>query len=83
MAAFHEALAERAAEDPNFHFHYVTAREMYNLVRAAEAGWPHSVASARDFELLWNGSGPVPGAGFAEPPAREKRSLQSAGDSAG
>src|SRR5262249_14550925 len=39
MLRFHRALAERARSDPDFHFHYVTAREMYNLVRAAEAGW--------------------------------------------
>jgi len=56
MIRFHEGLARRAREDERFHFHYVTAREMYNLVRAAEAGWRGSVADARDFELSWNGS---------------------------
>jgi hypothetical protein len=55
MVRFHEALARRAAEDRQFHFHYVSAREMYNLVRAAEAGWQGDVEGARDFELLWNG----------------------------
>lgn len=55
MARFHEALAQRAARDPAFHYHYVTAREMYNLARAAEAGWTGSVEQARDFELVWNG----------------------------
>jgi hypothetical protein len=30
----------------------VTAREMYNLARAAEAGWEGTVAGARDYELL-------------------------------
>jgi len=50
-------LARRAAEDPNFPYHYVTAREMFNLVRAAEEGWKGSVAEARDFELVWNGCG--------------------------
>jgi hypothetical protein len=54
MAAFHKALARRAAADPRFHVHYVSAREMYNLVRAAEAGWQGSVAAARDFELVWD-----------------------------
>ena len=53
MVHFHEALARRACEHPHFHYHYVSAREMYNLARAAEAGWKGSVADARDFELLW------------------------------
>ena len=54
MVEFHLALARRASEDPNFRFHYVTAREMYNLVRAAEAGWQGTVAQARDYELIGN-----------------------------
>ncbi|HZN68615.1 MAG TPA: hypothetical protein VFB66_25260, partial [Tepidisphaeraceae bacterium] len=54
MVRFHETLARRAKENPQFHFHYVTAREMYNLVKAAEAGWTGSVADARDFELVWD-----------------------------
>ena len=55
MVALPRGARPRAAADPNFHFHYVTAREMYNLARAAEAGWTGSVAEARDFELEWNG----------------------------
>jgi hypothetical protein len=51
--AFHESLARRAREDPRFHYHYVTAREMYNLARAAEAGWADTVEAARDYELVW------------------------------
>ncbi len=54
MVRFHEALARRARDDPHFHFHYVTAREMYNLARAAEAGWKGPVADALDFELVSN-----------------------------
>ncbi len=50
-ARFHADLARRAQADPDFHYHYVTAREMYNLVRAAEAGWSGSVAEARDYQL--------------------------------
>ncbi|HZL34050.1 MAG TPA: hypothetical protein VFC78_01995 [Tepidisphaeraceae bacterium] len=53
MVHFHEALARRAADNPQFHYHYVTAREMYNLAKAAEAGWKGSVGEARDFELVW------------------------------
>jgi hypothetical protein len=53
MARFHRSLAERAKSDANFHYHYVTAREMYNLVKATEAGFKGSVNEARDFELVW------------------------------
>jgi len=53
MVRFHQGLAARAEADPQFHFHYVTAREMYNLARAAEAGWKGSVEAARDFELVF------------------------------
>jgi hypothetical protein len=56
---FHEDLARRAAEDPHFHYHYVTAREMYNLAKAAEAGWTGSVADARDYLLLSNCGAPA------------------------
>jgi parallel beta-helix repeat protein len=59
MVRFHRDLARRAAECANFHYHYVTARETYNLVRAAESGWTGSVADARDFELKWNGAATV------------------------
>jgi hypothetical protein len=52
---FHRDLAARACVDRNFHYHYVTAREMCNLVLAAEAGWQGSVAEALDYRLLWNG----------------------------
>jgi hypothetical protein len=55
LVRFHRDLARRAAEDPNFHYHYVTAREMYNLARAAESGWRGPVEEARDFELVWDG----------------------------
>jgi hypothetical protein len=52
MVRFHEDLAAHAARTPGFHYHYVTAREMYNLARAAEAGWEGTVADALDFELV-------------------------------
>lgn len=55
MVEFHRALALRAEADPSFHFHYVTAREMVNLVKAAEVGWRGSVDAARDFQLVWDG----------------------------
>jgi hypothetical protein len=52
MVQFHRALAARAVADDDFHFHYVTARQMYNLARAAESGWRGDVEGVRDFELL-------------------------------
>ena len=52
MVRFHESLAARSQADARFHFHYITARQMYNLARAAEAGWSGSVDEARDFELV-------------------------------
>jgi hypothetical protein len=67
MVRFHSALARWARTDPAFHFHYVTAREMYNLVKAAEAGWKGGVAQALDYQLLWN-SGEV-GVGTSGPAA--------------
>lgn len=54
MTDFHAALRDRAKSDSDFHFHYVSAREMYNLARAAESGWAGSVETARDFELVWD-----------------------------
>lgn len=59
MVHFHESLARRARENSRFHYHYVTAREMCNLARAAESGWQGSVADARDFLFLWNGASSV------------------------
>jgi hypothetical protein len=56
MVQFHLDLCEMARRNPRFHYHYVTAREMYNLVKAAEAGWKGSVAEALDFELTCSAS---------------------------
>jgi hypothetical protein len=54
MRQFHADLASFADRNPWFSYHYVTAREMYNLARAAEAGWTGSVADARNYELRWD-----------------------------
>jgi hypothetical protein len=63
MARFHRDLARHAATTPGFLYHYVTARELFNLVKAAEAGWTGSVAGARDWLLRFPASeacqGPV------------------------
>jgi hypothetical protein len=60
MVAFHRALAALATRQVNFRYHYVTAREMYNLVKAAESGWSGSVADALDYELVANSPTPSP-----------------------
>jgi hypothetical protein len=52
MARFHRDLADRARRDHHFHYHYVTAREMYNLVKAAEEGWRGTVAAALNYRLI-------------------------------
>ncbi len=51
MLQFHRDLARLAQENPDFHYHYVTAREMVNLARAAEDGWAGDVRFARDYVL--------------------------------
>ncbi len=54
MVRFHEDLAKLASANPKFHFHYVTAREMVNLIKAAESGYQGAVNEARDWELVSN-----------------------------
>ncbi len=54
MVKFHQDLADRARRDPNFYYHYVTAREMYNLVKAAEEGWTGTVSEVLDYHLVWD-----------------------------
>jgi hypothetical protein len=51
MFRFHRGLAERTASDPLFRYHYVTAREMYNIAKAAETGTRASVADVLDFTI--------------------------------
>jgi hypothetical protein len=49
MRAFHRLLARQAAADPTFSYHYVSAREMVNIVHAAEARHSGSPANFRNF----------------------------------
>jgi len=49
--AFHRELAAAAAADPCLRVHYVTAREMVNLVHAAEAGAAGDPAAWFDWRL--------------------------------
>lgn len=52
MVRFHEELARLARDNPKFRFHYVTARELVNCIKAAQAGFKGTVDEARDWELL-------------------------------
>lgn len=54
MTRFHEDLARLARQNPHFRYHYVTARELVNLIKAAEGGFKGSVADARDWWLVPN-----------------------------
>jgi hypothetical protein len=49
---FHQGLAELAANDPTVRYHYVTAREMVNLIHAAEQGAGGEPAAFLDRGLL-------------------------------
>jgi hypothetical protein len=52
MRDFHRSLPQYAADHPGFHFHYVTARELVNIVHAAEAGKTGNPADYRDFRYI-------------------------------
>jgi hypothetical protein len=52
MVRFHRLLRDRADRDPRFHFHYVTARELYNLAVSAADGHTGPVEAARDYRLV-------------------------------
>jgi hypothetical protein len=54
MVRFHEDLGQMARANPRFHFHYVTARELVNLIKAAEAGYQGPVAGALDYVFVSN-----------------------------
>lgn len=49
MRDFHRHLAQAAREDKGFHYHYVSAREMVNILHAAEAGHSGNPHEYRDF----------------------------------
>jgi hypothetical protein len=69
MRRFHAGLAELARREDRFRIHYVTAREMANLARAAAAGWQGSVEAARDYELVSNLNGMEGGSGKPDHPS--------------
>jgi hypothetical protein len=49
MRAFHRSLAEIAAKDATLRFHYVTSRELVNILHAAEAGHSGEPGQFREF----------------------------------
>ncbi|MGP1664995.1 MAG: hypothetical protein ACTS5I_03580, partial [Rhodanobacter sp.] len=49
--AMHDHLEQRYNDGVNYVLHYVTSREMYNIVKAAEAGHTGNPAEYRDFHL--------------------------------
>jgi hypothetical protein len=49
MRAFHRSLAELTAADPSIRIHYVTARELVNILHAAESGHSGEPDQFRDY----------------------------------
>lgn len=45
-------LEERYNDGENYRLHYVTAREMYNIIKAAESGMPGNPNAYRNYELI-------------------------------
>ena len=52
MLALHRCLLEDYNDGVKFKLHYVTAREMYNIVKAAERGLAGDPGTYRDLEVL-------------------------------
>lgn len=48
---FHRAISTAFNDGTHYKLHYVTAREMYNIVKAAEAGRTGDPSAYRDFEI--------------------------------
>ncbi|KLD61917.1 hypothetical protein [Dyella japonica] len=51
MHAMHDHLEQAYNDGQRYVLHYVTSREMYNIIKAAEAGMQGNPARYRDFEL--------------------------------
>lgn len=52
MCEAHKILQKEFNDGQNWQLHYVTAREMTNLVKAAEANLPGSPAQYRDYLVM-------------------------------
>ncbi len=53
MRRMHEVLQAEYNDGKSWQLHYVTAREMFNLVKAAEANLPGPPGQYRDTPILW------------------------------
>ncbi len=51
MEALHQTLCGTFNDGVRWQLHYVTAREMYNMARAAEDGWSGLPGECRDYEI--------------------------------
>lgn len=51
MVEFHRRITTEFNDGSRYRLHYVTAREMYNIVKAAEAGKSGDPSAYRDFEI--------------------------------
>jgi hypothetical protein len=51
MHEFHRQILEHYNDGQRYRLHYVTAREMYNIARAAEAGERGNAGTYRDYEI--------------------------------
>lgn len=56
MQKFHRDLTQYAAETPGFQFHYVSARELVNILHAAEEGHSGNPGQFRDYRYRPPGS---------------------------
>lgn len=52
MLSLHHCLAREYNDGARYKLHYVTAREMYNIIKAAERGMDGDPGQYRDFRLL-------------------------------
>jgi hypothetical protein len=52
MQALHGCLADPYNDGESYRLHYVTAREMYNIIKAAERGLRGNPGNYRDLEIL-------------------------------
>lgn len=55
MDRMYSYLEEKYNDGKNFRLHYVTARELYNIVKAAEAGESGNPGQFRDYKIAFSG----------------------------